>query len=107
MDSTIFEDFRDVLTTAAGNACRCTRSQLPATIARLTADETVWSTRDLTTEWPHLSHELSELGLEIRTDSSPENTRDQPWASPLRELLSLKPEVLFWKRTNSIAAVSA
>lgn len=79
MDSTIFEDFRDVLTTAAGNACRCTRSQLPATIARLTADETVWSTRDLTTEWPHLSHELSELGLEIRTDSSPENTRDQPW----------------------------
>lgn len=79
MHSTTFEEFRDVLTTAAGNACRCARSELSATIARLAASETVWSTQDLATEWPGLGNELSDLGVDFRTDSSPQNTRDQPW----------------------------
>lgn len=79
MQSTTFEDFRDVLSTAAGSACRCLRSELASTIAQLTANEAVWSTSDLEKEWPGLVDELSQLGHGIRTDSSPENTRDQPW----------------------------
>lgn len=79
MQSTTFEDFRDVLSAAAGSACRCLRSELASTITHLTTDDVVWSTTDLDDEWPGLIAELSQSGHRIRTDSSPENTRDQPW----------------------------
>lgn len=79
MISTTFEDFREVLSTAAGIACRCSRSELASTIAGIVDDVTIWSPVDLATEWPQLSEELTPLNIEIRNDSSPENTRDQPW----------------------------
>lgn len=79
MQATTFEDFRDVLAAAAGNACRCSRSELAPTIARLTKDTTLWSTAELASEWPGLSEDLAQLDVEIHTDSSPERTRDQPW----------------------------
>lgn len=79
MQSTTFEDFRDVLSAAAGTACRCSRSELPAKITEFVANETIWATSDLAGEWPDLGREIIENGLELRTDSSPQNTRDQPW----------------------------
>ena len=79
MQSTTFEDFRDVLSAAAGSACRCSRSELAATITQLIDHETIWSTTDLEDEWPGLAAEFSTRGISVRTDSSPENTRDQPW----------------------------
>lgn len=79
MQSSIFEDFRDVLSAATGSACRCSRSALPTVIAGLVGDHTIWSTADLVQEWQGLERTLSSLGLNVRTDSSPQNTRDQPW----------------------------
>lgn len=79
MQTTTFEDFRNVLSTAAGNACRCSRSGLAAAIAKLADGEVVWATPDITDEWPGLPDELSAAGVSIHTDSSPETTRDQPW----------------------------
>lgn len=79
MQPTTFEDFRDVLAAAAGNACRCSRSSLPKTISKLVGEEEVWSTTDLNDEWPELIPELLQTKLVVRTDSNPELTRDQPW----------------------------
>ncbi len=79
MSSTTFEDFRDVLSAAAGNACRCSRSRLAAKIAEMTGDESVWSTPDLEDTWSGLVGQLETHGVAIHTDSSPEATRDQPW----------------------------
>lgn len=79
MVSTTYEEFRDVLTTAAGNACRCSRSELARTIATLAHDATLWTRSDLDTAWPRLSGELTEAGIKVRSDSSPDTTRDQPW----------------------------
>lgn len=79
MHTTTFEDFRDVLATAAGNACRCSRSDLAATIANLVGEQTIWSTTELAHEWPGLTAELANTGIAIRIDSSPELARDQPW----------------------------
>lgn len=79
MSPTTFEEFRDVLAAAAGNACRCSRSRLASVIASLTGDSTVWSTTCLATDWPGLDEELREHGVQLRTDSSPERVRDQPW----------------------------
>ena len=74
-----FDEFRDVLKTAAGNACRCSRSDLAQTIAELAPGATLWTRDDLETAWPGLVDELAEAGLVLRADSSPETTRDQPW----------------------------
>ena len=79
MLSTTFEDFRDVLSTAAGNACRCNRSSLARTIAEIAPGAVMWSTPALVDEWQDLPDELGEAGITLRTDSSPESTRDQPW----------------------------
>lgn len=79
MQPTTFEDFRDVLSAAAGSACRCLRSDLAATIAQLAQHDVVWSTADLPEAWPGLLDQLAAEKVTIRTDSSPENTRDQPW----------------------------
>lgn len=79
MITTTFEDFRDVLSTAAGNAGRCTRSALAATIADIAAGATVFAPKEIESEWPGLDAELKVKGLEIRTDASPATTRDQPW----------------------------
>lgn len=79
MASTTFDEFRDVLTSAAGNACRCSRSGLAGTIAALAPDATLWTRDDLESAWPGLMAELTQAGLAPHTDSSPENTRDQPW----------------------------
>jgi L-lactate dehydrogenase complex protein LldG len=79
MDSTTFEEFRDVLTSAAGNACRCSRSDLARSIAALAPGATLWTREDLESAWPGLAGELAQAGVVLRTDSSPANTRDQPW----------------------------
>lgn len=79
MVSTTFEDFRDVLTSAAGNACRCSRSGLAQTISELAPDSELWGTDSLEADWPNLTNELGELNINVRSDSSPEKTRDQPW----------------------------
>lgn len=79
MHVTNYEEFRDVLAAAAGNARRCTRSELPASIFELTGGEAIWSTPGLEQEWPGLASELQQLEQTVRTDSSPELTRDQPW----------------------------
>ena len=79
MQPTTFEDFRDVLAAAAGIACRCVRSALAQTIADLAGADAIWSTIDLADEWPGLVDELKLHNVPIRTDSSPELTRDQPW----------------------------
>lgn len=79
MAATTFEEFRDVLTTAAGNACRCSRSELAETIRNLTNGETVWTRDDIEIAWPGVIADLETAGVSIRSDSSPENTRDQPW----------------------------
>lgn len=79
MVSTTFEDFRDVLTSAAGNACRCSRSGLAQTIAELAPDSELWGTDSIAADWPNLTNELGELNVNVRSDSSPEKTRDQPW----------------------------
>lgn len=79
MQPTTFEDFRDVLAAAAGNACRCSRSSLPKTISKLVGEGEVWSTTDLDDEWPELIPELLQTKLVVRTDSNPELTRDHPW----------------------------
>ena len=54
MGATTFEDFRDVLNTAAGNACRCSRYALAEEIAKLAPWATLWSGADLEQDWPHL-----------------------------------------------------
>lgn len=74
-----FEEFRDVLAAAAGSARRCTRTELPAAISELISEAVIWSTTDFETEWLGLVEELEALDHSIRTDSSPERTRDQPW----------------------------
>lgn len=79
MATTTFEDFRDVLSTAAGTACRCTRSGLAETIAQITTQAETWSTLELESFWPGLVAELAKAGVSLRTGSSPELTRDQPW----------------------------
>lgn len=79
MTSTTFEDFRNVLSTAAGNASRCTRSMLAAAIAEIADQAEVFTPDDLNDAWPDLAESLHAHGLSIRTDSSPETTRDQPW----------------------------
>lgn len=79
MTSTTFEDFRNVLSTAAGNASRCTRSALGATIADIAPQATIFAPDDLTDIWPGLPYTLQTHGLTVRTNSSPETTRDQPW----------------------------
>lgn len=79
MQSTTFEEFRDVLSAAAGSTCRCSRSDLVSTLAQIAPDTTMWSTANLEDEWPGLSDEMTDRGIEIRIDSSPETTRDQPW----------------------------
>ena len=79
MVSTTFEDFRDVLTTAAGNACRCSRSGLAQVIAELTPGAELWGTDQIENIWPELTAELLAHGISVRTDSSPATTRDQPW----------------------------
>lgn len=79
MVSTTFEDFRDVLSAAAGNACRCSRSGLAQVIADLAPAGELWSTSDLERAWPGITNDLNAMGVTIRTDSSPEVTRDQPW----------------------------
>lgn len=79
MHATTFEDFRDVLAAAAGNACRCSRSSLSSTIAELASGSEIWSTPDLEQQWPGLVSELAERDITIRSDSSPDMTRDQPW----------------------------
>lgn len=78
MHASRFEEFREVLAAAAGSARRCSRSELPSVISELTEGDTVWSAPDLEQEWPGLVTELAALNLQIRTDSSPELTRDQP-----------------------------
>jgi L-lactate dehydrogenase complex protein LldG len=85
MASTTFDDFRDVLTTAAGNACRCSRSDLAHTIAVLAPGAALWTRADLETTWPGLISELTHAGLVLRTDSSPTDTRDQPWGLTFAE----------------------
>ena len=79
MVSTTFEDFRDVLTTAAGNACRCSRSGLAQVVAELAPGAELWGTDQIENTWPGLTSELLALGISVRTDSSPATTRDQPW----------------------------
>lgn len=79
MQSTTFEDFRDVLSAAAGSACRCSRSELAASITQIAPHAIIWSTQDFAAEWPGLADELANQDIEVRTDSSPETTRDQPW----------------------------
>ena len=79
MGATTFEDFRDVLNTAAGNACRCSRYALAEEIAKLAPGATLWSGADLEQDWPHLVSELEATTIHVRTDSSPATTRDQPW----------------------------
>lgn len=79
MAAASFEQFRDVLATAAGSACRCSRSTLATTIASLTSDSEIWTTIDLENEWPALSQAIQQTGATLRTDSSPERSRDQPW----------------------------
>lgn len=79
MTSTTFEDFRDVLTTAAGNASRCTRSALAAAIAAIAPHAQVFAPDDFANTWPDLVGELEERGLTIRSDGSPEMTHDHPW----------------------------
>lgn len=74
-----FEDFRGVLSAAAGNARRCTRSELVATLADIAPDATIWTTPAFDAPWPGLAEELVQGNFTVRTDSSPENTRDQPW----------------------------
>ena len=79
MGATTFEDFRDVLNTAAGNACRCSRSALADTIARLAPGAALWGSPELEANWAGLTSELAALGITVRVDSSPTTTRDQPW----------------------------
>ena len=62
MAAVTFEQFRDVLATAAGNACRCSRSALATTIASITSDSEIWTTIDLEAEWPGLSQEMQHTG---------------------------------------------
>lgn len=79
MNTTTFEDFRDVLSTAAGVACRCSRSELAATIAGITGETHLWAPPDFANEHEALTRELRAMGVNIRLDSSPDTTRDQPW----------------------------
>ncbi len=79
MVQTTFDEFRDVLTTAAGNACRCSRSELAPTIATMAPGATLWTRPDLESAWPGLTEDLTQAGLVLRADSSPATTRDQPW----------------------------
>ena len=79
MHASRFEDFRDVLAAAAGNARRCPRSELPSIISELTNKAVIWTTQDIDQEWPALATDLEGLGQPVRADSSPERTRDQPW----------------------------
>lgn len=77
--SPIFEEFREVLTTAAGNACRCSRSELTATIASITSSPVIWTRGDLDDTWPNLIKELQDNGIAIQADAAPDDVRDQPW----------------------------
>ena len=79
MGATTFEDFRDVLNTAAGNACRCSRYALAETIASLAPAATLWASDGLEQNWPGLVAELTAVAISVRTDSAPATTRDQPW----------------------------
>lgn len=79
MNTTTFEDFRDVLSTAAGNARRCSRSNLAGTIAEITGRTTMWAPSDFSRDFVDLSDDLADHGISLRTDPSPESTRDQPW----------------------------
>lgn len=79
MVSTTFDEFRDVLTTAAGNACRCSRSELARTVATLAPNATLWTTTDFGNQWPGLVDQIGATSVTIRSDSSPATTRDQPW----------------------------
>jgi L-lactate dehydrogenase complex protein LldG len=78
MTMTTFEDFRDVLSAAAGTTCRSHRSDLAATIARIAAHPRIFSTSHLDSEWPGLVTELTDQGTDLQIDSSPQATRDQP-----------------------------
>lgn len=78
MPGTQYDDFRDVLSTAAGVACRCVRSELADTLDEIAATREIWSGPDIDDVWPGLTDELSDRGINIRLDSSPEKTRDQP-----------------------------
>lgn len=77
--STTFDDFREVLTAAAGNACRCSLSELAATIASIVASPVIWTRGDLDAAWPHLVDELGTNGITVTADASPNDVRDQPW----------------------------
>ncbi len=79
MNITTFEDFRDVLSTAAGNACRCSRSSLAETITEIAGQTTMWAPADFSRGFDGLGDELAVHGIELHTDPSPESTRDQSW----------------------------
>ncbi|MCA9832993.1 MAG: lactate utilization protein [Thermomicrobiales bacterium] len=74
-----FDDFRTILTAAAGDACRCTRSGLAETIAEMAPAATIWTRDDLNTVWPGLAVELEQAGMEVISNGSPAQVRDQPW----------------------------
>lgn len=77
--STTFDEFREVLTAAAGNACRCSRSELATTIASIASSPVIWTRGDIDDAWSGIAEALHDRGITVQTDATPEQVRDQPW----------------------------
>lgn len=76
MTSALFDEFRSVLTAAAGNAHLTSVGDLPTLVATIGAAGTMWVSPDVPVD---LQQSMGDMGLQVRTDPSPESTRDQPW----------------------------
>lgn len=79
MTSPVFDQFHDILSTAAGNACRCDRWKVASTIAGIAPGATMWCPSSLDAQLPGVIDELQMQNITIRSDASAERTRDQPW----------------------------
>lgn len=77
--STAYDDFREILTAAAGYACRCLRTDLAETLARIAPNATLWTRGDIDAQWPGLTDDLLALGIDVLADGQAEAVRDQEW----------------------------
>lgn len=77
--STTFDEFREVLTAAAGNACRCSRSELATTITSIASSPVIWTRSDIDDAWPGFFQTLHAYGVSVHADAAAEQVRDQAW----------------------------
>lgn len=76
MTNQTFDDFRAVLTAAAGSAYTSSFEDLPTLFTSLEMNGAVWVSPDVPAE---IISRLENADFDLRTNPSPTDTRDQPW----------------------------